>query len=211
MNLPRAMKDAGGRRGWSRPVCRIALAALPVAMLLGGTCRAAGTGEDGIRCPAGAVHIAEIRVLARQDGRAGAVRPIGIASAEICAGDATRFSDVVTRGAPDGASGAAAIGQKTGVEGSIQISGRTAQMDATVYLPLNDADLAQCAQQQDTQGQDTQAQGGAGGTCRPHGLVASLADTWVFSPGRWSALQVGTDSAGNPIALYVRISNGQVE
>lgn len=171
----------------------------------GNSATTARTGEDGLRCPAGPVHIAEIHAITRQNNAADPNLPLGEASVEICATDATKFADVVTRGAPDESAGPS-VGQKTGVNGTIQIRGRTAEMDATVYAPLAETDFAQCGARDDGQSSD-----GGGGTCRPHGFVTTFAGTWVFSPGTWQSFQAGTDSTGNPIVLAVRILNGPVE
>lgn len=203
---------AGCGRGW------MACATVLVALLGVGGCGTAmargssggGTsahiGEDGLRCPSGPVHITEVQAITRQNNAADPNLPIGEASVEVCATDATKFTDVVTRGAPDAGVAGGSVGQKTGVDGTIQIRGRTAQMDATVYVPLTETDIAQCAARDDGQQQD-----GGGGTCRPHGFVASFAGTWVFSPGKWQSFQAGADSAGNPIVLAVRILSGPVE
>ncbi|MBB2163062.1 hypothetical protein HLH26_00645 [Gluconacetobacter sp. 1b LMG 1731] len=173
----------------------------------GGTNTTAHIGDDGLHCPAGPVHIAEIQAITRQNNAGDPNLPLGEASIEICATDATKFTDVVTRGTPDGGAAGGSVGQKTGVDGTLQIRGRTAQMDATVYVPLAAADMAQCSLQDDGQQQD----GAGNGTCRPHGFVASFAGTWVFSPGKWQSFQAGADSSGNPIVLAVRILNGPVE
>ncbi|MBO1324645.1 hypothetical protein K2X14_05700 [Acetobacter sp. TBRC 12305] len=164
------------------------------------------TGDDGLRCPSGPVHIVEVHAYAGQAEGAGAGLSTGVASAEICASDATRFTDVVTRGTPGDGSGQTAAGEKTGVEGTIQIRGRTAQMDANIYIPMG-MDIAQCAQA------DTQQQDGSQPStpCRPHPFVASFAGTWVFSSGKWSHFSVGTDAAGNPVTLVVRLTNGPQE
>lgn len=173
----------------------------------GGTSTTAHIGDDGLHCPAGPVHIAEIQAITRQNNAADPNLPLGEASIEICATDATKFTDVVTRGAPDAGVAGGLVGQKTGVDGTMQIRGRTAQMDATVYVPLAAVDMGQCGAQDDGQQQD----GAGGGTCKPHGFVASFAGTWVFSPGKWQSFQAGADSSGNPIVLAVRILNGPVE
>lgn len=166
----------------------------------------AQTGDDGIPCPAGPVHIVEVHAYAGQAEGVGAGLSTGVASGEVCASDATRFTDVVTRGTPGDSSGQTATGEKTGVEGTIQIHGRTAQMDANIYIPMG-MDIAQCAQQ------DTQQQDGSqpAAPCKPHPFVASFAGTWVFTPGKWSRFSVGTDAAGNPVTLVVRLSNGPQE
>jgi hypothetical protein len=165
------------------------------------------TGDDGLRCPAGAVHIAEIRGILHPGGDAGQDQLLGAASVEVCANDPTKFSDIVIRGASTADTGVTSAGEKTGVNGTIQIRGRTAQMDSNIYAPISAADLAQCAQQQDsappTQDGSTQ--------CKPHPFVASFSGTWVFGIGKWTNFHVGTDTAGNPITLMVRISNGPLE
>ncbi|MBB2177876.1 hypothetical protein [Gluconacetobacter tumulicola] len=206
----------GARAGSGRGLlaCATALVALlgvggcGAAMARGssGGSATAHIGDDGLRCPSGPVRIAEIQAITRQNNEADPNLPIGAASVEVCSTDATKFTDVVTRGAPDEAVTGGSVGQKTGVDGTIQIRGRTAQMDATVYVPLAAADIAQCTSRDDAPQQD-----GTGGPCRPHGFVASFAGTWVFSAGKWQSFQTGTDSAGNPIVLAVRIMNGPVE
>ena len=164
-------------------------------------------GDDGLRCPAGAVHIAEVRGILRQGGDSGQDQLLGAASVEVCANDATKFSDIVIRGASTADTGNTSAGEKTGVDGTIQIRGRTAQMDSNIYAPISAADLAQCAQQQDSA---PPAQDGAA-VCKPHPFVASFSGTWVFGIGKWTNFHVGTDTAGNPITLMVRISNGPLE
>ena len=165
------------------------------------------TGDDGLRCPAGAVHIAEVRGILRQGGETGQDQLLGAASVEVCANDATKFSDIVIRGASTVDTGSTSAGEKTGVDGTIQIRGRTAQMDSNIYAPISAADLAQCAQQQDSA---PPSQDGAA-TCKPHPFVASFSGTWVFGTGKWTNFHVGTDTAGNPITLMVRITNGPLE
>ncbi|MBB2203599.1 hypothetical protein [Gluconacetobacter takamatsuzukensis] len=198
---------------------KLAYGTMMVAALSAHDCRGAAArnnaatahmGEDGLRCPSGAVHIAEIQAIMRQNGVADPNLPVGEASVEVCATDATKFADVVTRGAPDDVdpagtgAGGGPVGQKNGVDGTIQIRGRTAQMDANIYLPLTDADNTQCASRSDD-GQQ------GGGPCKPHGFVTSFAGTWVFTPGTWATFQAGTGPSGNPIVLAVRIQNGPVQ
>ncbi|MFW7269464.1 hypothetical protein ACMAUO_16055 [Gluconacetobacter sp. Hr-1-5] len=217
VDMRRSVNVVRAGTGRGRLACATALAALlglggcGAAMARGssngGTNTTAHIGDDGLHCPAGPVHIAEIQAITRQNDTADPNLPLGEASIEICATDATKFTDVVTRGAPDNGAAGGSVGQKTGVDGTMQIRGRTAQMDATVYVPLAAADMGQCGSQDDGQQQD----GAGGGTCRPHGFVASFAGTWVFSPGKWQSFQAGTDSSGNPIVLAVRILNGPVE
>ncbi|MBB2158631.1 hypothetical protein ACLRDC_11710 [Gluconacetobacter sacchari] len=192
--------------GATAVVALLGMGGCGAAIARGSSSATAHTGEDGLRCPAGPVHIAEVHAITRQNNPADPNLPIGEASVEVCATDATKFSDVVTRGAPDDSAAGGAVGQKTGVNGTIQIRGRTAQMDATVYAPLAEADIAQCSQRDEGQQPD-----GGGAPCRPHGFVTSFAGTWVFSPGTWQSFQAGADSAGNPIVLAVRILNGPVE
>lgn len=214
VDMRRSVSRARAGRGRGRMACAAALVALPgvggcgaaMARGSGGASASAHIGEDGLRCPSGPVHITEVQAITRQNNVADPNLPIGEASVEVCATDATKFTDVVTRGAPDAGGGGGSVGQKTGVDGTIQIRGRTAQMDATVYVPLTEADIAQCASRDDAPQQD-----GGSGACRPHGFVASFAGTWVFSPGKWQSFQAGTDSAGNPIVLAVRIMSGPVE
>uniref|UniRef100_UPI00056083B7 hypothetical protein n=1 Tax=Asaia astilbis TaxID=610244 RepID=UPI00056083B7 len=119
--------------------CAGALAALtslmPASALAGPIAVDQGTG-DSIRCPSGIVRVAEIEAIIQGDANRSGGQTIGSASVEICADNETKYIDIVTRGAPDEAAGNGSPGRKTGVDGSIQIHGRTARLNANIYVPL---------------------------------------------------------------------------
>lgn len=171
-----------------------------VAVASGETTVYHGNG-DSLRCPAGVVRVAEIQAVVQ--GRTGAQgQVIGSASVEICADNETKYIDIVTRGAPDDTANNGQQGQKTGIDGSIQIHGRTARLNTNIYIPIGDADLAQCGRQDDSQSE---------GNCKPHVQVASFTGTWVFSLGKWTTFRTGADTAGSPVILAARILSGPVE
>lgn len=162
------------------------------------------TQNEGIPCPSGPVHIAEIRAVIGHGMDSLGADILGAASVEICSTDPTGFSDIVTRGTPPEGGPNTENGSKVGVGGVVQVNGRTARMDVRVYAPLSARDEEmQCAGQEEN--------GTAPGNCVPHAFVASFAGTWVFMPGRWKNLSVGADSAGDPVILMVRISDGTDE
>ncbi|WP_148301415.1 hypothetical protein, partial [Asaia prunellae] len=145
---------------------------------------------DSIRCPSGIVRIAEIQAFVQNSRSQAESQIIGSASTEVCSDNETKYIDIVTHGAPDDSVNTGQLGQRSGVDGSVQVHGRTARLNANVYIPLNDADYTQCSRQDDN-GQD--------GTCKPHGQVVSFTGNWVFSLGKWKTFRTGTDSAGNPV------------
>ncbi|NVN23042.1 hypothetical protein HW511_01460 [Asaia siamensis] len=157
---------------------------------------------DSMRCPSGIVRIAEIQTFVQNPQPHADPQPIGSASVEVCADNETKYIDIVTRGAPDDVANNGQQGHKSGVDGTIQIHGRTAQLNANIYIPLSDADYTQCARQDDS-GQD--------GSCKPHAQVVSFTGTWVFSLGKWATFRTGADSAGSPVVIAARVLSGPVE
>ncbi|NVN02701.1 MULTISPECIES: hypothetical protein [Asaia] len=157
---------------------------------------------DSMRCPAGVVRVAEIQAFVQNTQPRADAQPIGSASVEVCADNETKYIDIVTRGTPDDVANNGQQGQKSGVDGTIQIHGRTAQLNANIYIPLTEADYTQCARQDD---------GGQDGNCKPHAQVVSFTGTWVFSLGKWAAFRTGADSAGAPVVIAARVLSGPVE
>jgi len=127
---------------------------------------------------------------------------IGSASLEVCADNETKYIDIITSGAPDDVANNGQQGQKTGIDGSIQIHGRTARLNTNIYIPLTEADLSQCARQEDAQPDNA---------CKPHAQVASFTGTWVFSLGKWTTFRTGAETAGGSVIVAARILNGPVE
>ncbi|GAB6969128.1 hypothetical protein JCM25156A_31670 [Komagataeibacter kakiaceti JCM 25156] len=190
-------------------------AALFVALLSAGTCRAAstpagkaashttgeqqstkmpGTDGGGIQCTSGPVYVVEIHAVnTSNDDNAGVV--VGSASTEICSTNATKFSDIIMSGTIADNTGPVAASVKTGVEGAVQIHGRTVDMNANIYAPPNDLDTTQCAQQD------------SGSSCKPHPFAVNFVRTWVFTPGKWMNFRAGTDATGHSVSLLVRLSD----
>lgn len=154
-----------------------------------------GTDESGIQCTSGAIYVVEVHAVSnRTDDNPGEI--IGSASTEICSTNATKFSDIVMAGSLADNPGPVAASIKTGLEGAVQIHGRTVDMNANIYAPPNDGDTSQCAQQQDS-----------GAPCKPRPFAVNFTRTWVFAPGKWMDFRAGTDAAGNSVTLLVRLSN----
>ncbi len=157
---------------------------------------------DGIRCPSGVVRIAEVQAFIQSAAQQERTKVIGSASLEVCADNETKYIDIITSGAPDDVANNGQQGQKTGIDGSIQIHGRTARLNTNIYIPLTESDLSQCARQEDAQ---------PDGACKPHAQVASFTGTWVFSLGKWTMFRTGADTAGGSVVVAARILNGPVE
>ncbi|RFD21567.1 hypothetical protein DY926_00245 [Komagataeibacter melaceti] len=153
-----------------------------------------GTDGGGIQCTTGPVYVVEIHAVSNNSSdNAGVV--IGSASTEICSTNATKFSDIVMAGTIADNTGPVAASMKTGVEGAVQIHGRTVDMNANIYAPPSDADAMQCAQQDN------------GSACKPHPFAVNFVRTWVFTPGKWMNFRAGTDASGNSVSLLVRLSD----
>lgn len=157
---------------------------------------------DSIRCPSGVVRIAEVQAIVDYVGQEAKNRVIGSASIEVCSDNETKYIDIITRGTPDDVSNNGQQGQKSGIDGSIQIHGRTAQLNTNVYIPLTESDAMQCNRQEESQ---------PDGVCKPHAQVASFTGTWVFSLGKWRMFRTGAETEGGSVIVAARILNGPVE
>ena len=157
---------------------------------------------DSIRCPSGIVRIAEIQAFVQNSRSQAESQIIGSASTEVCSDNETKYIDIITRGTPDDVSNNGQQGQKSGIDGSIQIHGRTAQLNTNVYIPLTESDAMQCNRQEESQ---------PDGVCKPHAQVASFTGTWVFSLGKWRMFRTGAETEGGSVIVAARILNGPVE
>lgn len=152
-------------------------------------------GESAI-CTSGSLYIVDAQVVI---GVNGTDHIVSSASSEVCAMNPATFSDVVVQGVPAQGEQQTQIQGKVGLLGTVRINGRTAQMDADVYLPGSPVSPLQCVNNQ-----------AVGRGCRNVSFSISFSKTWIFLRSIWRSFYLGPDREGHPVTLLVRLSQGPV-
>ncbi|MFT8418643.1 MAG: hypothetical protein ABF636_07420 [Acetobacter sp.] len=175
-------------------VCGSAMAASPAVPR---SPYSANDGESTL-CVSGPVYIIDVHVVVTVND---VERTISSASSEVCSVNPANFSDVVVQGPPPQAGAPLEVSKKVGVEGTIRLNGRTAELETNVYLPARGGG-GQCANGQQP------ADGGP--PCKSTSLGVNLSKTWIFSRNTWRDFYVGPDDNGDPVKVLVRLSDGPV-